>query len=134
MKVSHEICFAPSGIRRTVWRVATSAGSGAALLMLSACGGPELAFYSGVVSIASLSETGKGPIDHVVSYQTDKDCSIVHVDERRDYCIDHNAEDQLALTPPPSYCYQTLGSVECFTRPDTRRDTPALGSGSLALR
>lgn len=133
MKVPHDTPLA-SGVRKRLLRHSVlCAGLGSVSLLLSACG-PDVAFYAGVASIASFGETGKGLADHAVSYQTGEDCSLVHVDERRDYCIDHNAEDQLALTPPPSYCYRTLGSVECFTRPDTRRDTPALGSGALASR
>ena len=133
MKVSGNPLLALGVPKRMLQRSTLCAGLASLTLLLGACG-PDVAFYTGVASIASFGETGKGLVDHAVSYQTGEDCSLVHVDERRDYCVDHNAEDQLALTPPPSYCYQTLGSVECFTRPDPRRDTPALGTGALAAR
>lgn len=69
-----------------------------------------------IISTAMVMATDKTLSDHLVSYNTGKDCSTVRVEQGRTYC----REDE----PNPIanvHCYQTLGDVMCYTAPEPSR-------------
>ncbi len=91
-------------------------------LMVAACaqsGGSVpvlLASTPGVVAGAMLTlpQTKKLPTDHLVSWATGRDCSVIHYEQDGQYCMDTPKEvDRQRL-----YCFKTLGAVECHQRPD----------------
>lgn len=70
---------------------------------------------------ASVVASDKTASDHVVSLFSGKDCSIVRTERGLSYC----AEDEVFIEPRV-FCYQTLGSVSCYDRPDPRRSPDQL--------
>ena len=79
----------------------------ACIVLLSGC---ELA--AGVESVALMaSETTLS--DHIISLSSGKDCSWVRREKGLHYC----KEDE-PLIRPNIYCYNTLGRVTCYDRPD----------------
>jgi hypothetical protein len=58
--------------------------------------------------------TGKTLVDHGVSAQTGKDCSMVNAEKRQPYCPDWVGQDEGALA---LYCYPTLGQPDCYVDP-----------------
>lgn len=61
----------------------------------------------------SVINTSKTVEDHVISWVTGQDCSLVRASQGYDYCEDN--------TPPPSeprttYCYKSLAKVSCYDR------------------
>jgi len=70
---------------------------------------------------ASTMMSGKPASDHIVSWMSGKDCSVVRTERGLSYCV----EDEVKITPKV-FCYQTLGSVSCYNRPDPRRSPDEL--------
>jgi hypothetical protein len=62
---------------------------------------------------ASVIFTDKTLGDHLISVGSGKDCSSVRTELGLTYC----KEDEISLTPAV-YCYRTLGSVDCYAKPD----------------
>ena len=61
----------------------------------------------------SLLATDKTFTDHIVSFASGKDCSVIRKERGLAYCV----EDQ--LNPRARvHCYRTLGRVTCYERPD----------------
>ncbi|MFQ5763639.1 MAG: hypothetical protein ACE5GT_01810 [Rhodospirillales bacterium] len=60
--------------------------------------------------------TDKTIEDHIISWTSGKDCSSVRKEQGLTYCV----EDEPTVTPNV-YCYKTLGSVDCFDRPDPHK-------------
>lgn len=97
----------------------------ATVLLVSACSN----FYSiaprpliktvanfSILSTGVVMATDKTLSDHIVSYQTGKDCSTVRVENGRTYC----REDE--PNPIPTvHCYRTIGDVTCYSMPDPAR-------------
>ena len=81
------------------------------MLLLSSCSAlaPPVAAIEGISAVG----TGKTLSDHVVSYYSGKDCSIVRQSTGRSYC-----EEEENNPAPKVWCYRTLGSVSCYDRPD----------------
>ncbi len=81
------------------------------VLLLSACTAlvPPIAAVEGITAVG----TGKPLSDHIVSYASGKNCSIVRSSTGRSYC----EEDELNPSPKV-WCYRSLGSVDCYDRPD----------------
>ncbi|MGB0681803.1 MAG: hypothetical protein ACPGOV_03815 [Magnetovibrionaceae bacterium] len=78
-----------------------------ALVALAAC----VPLASGTTIVA----TDKTIVDHVVSLASRKDCSIVRVEKDLTYC----KEDEIDPNPK-MFCYQTLGTVTCYSEEDSR--------------
>ena len=57
--------------------------------------------------------TDKTMTDHIVSFSSGKNCSVIRQNQGLTYC----EEDEIAPVQG-LYCYQTLGSVTCYDRPD----------------
>ncbi|MEI6557512.1 MAG: hypothetical protein WCO00_03825 [Rhodospirillaceae bacterium] len=65
-------------------------------------------------AMATLPQTKKTPTDHLMSWATGRDCSIIHYEQGGAFCEDSPKEiDRRSL-----YCFKTLGGVECHQRPD----------------
>ncbi len=86
------------------------------LLGVSACestaGNVALAVLG--ADIGSLMFSGKTFLDHGVSAQTGKDCSIVNAEKREPYCQERAGQDESSVV---LYCYPTLGKRECYVDP-----------------
>ena len=70
-----------------------------------------------VVEGASTITSGKTMSDHIVSFASGKDCSVVRTEQGLTYCV----EDQPVVNQDRIYCYHSLGDVVCYNEPDTRR-------------
>ncbi len=103
------------------------------LLALSGCTGTEMVVVGAVATATSFAYTDKAPNEHVADLVTGLDCGVIHVENGRDYCIDPEADAELARQrmAAPLYCYKTIGKVECFATPDPRRQTQPLGTGTV---
>lgn len=113
-----------------LWRVAALLVVG---VMVSACA----EFYSivprpliktvgnfSIISAGVVMATDKTLSDHLVSYNTGKDCSTVRIEQGRSYCREDEPNPM-----PVVHCYQTLGDVMCYAAPDpSRRPGDALGN------
>ena len=91
----------------------------ASLLGLSACGG-EVGLAMLAASTATFIHTDKTTVDLVVSYSTDRDCSILYLAKDENYCKPPVPVEpgQVAYMSQALYCYRTLGGVACYDRPD----------------
>lgn len=65
---------------------------------------------------ATVIGTKKTISDHIVSLASGKDCSTIRKNRDLTYCV----EDEAVITPN-IYCYNTLGRVTCYDRPDPHR-------------
>jgi hypothetical protein len=94
-----------------------------ALPALAGCQiGPTVAATSGpilVASGASLVLTGRTPVDHVASWVTGRDCSLVHVERREAWCA-----PPAAPPAPQAFCTRSLGAVDCWTAPPSGAARP----------
>ncbi len=62
---------------------------------------------------ATVSIFGRDMVDIGVSAVTGRDCSIVRLDRRQDYCA---PREHIPLTDP--YCSRTLADVQCWSNPE----------------
>jgi len=85
------------------------------LCVLSACGPLMSASVPGLaqVDVLTVMGTDKTIVDHVVSLSSGKNCSAVRVEKGQYYC----EEDEPRIEQNMN-CYNTLGEVTCYTRPD----------------
>jgi len=75
--------------------------------LLSGCGS-----LAGI-EIGTTVATDKTFTDHIISFSSGKDCSSVRREQGLSYC----KEDEVSITPNV-FCYNTLGRVTCYDRPD----------------
>lgn len=92
--------------------------------LLGACDPGTTAVMAGA-SLVTLVHTDKTLGDHVATWAFDKDCSTLSLANGGDYCSEHLSEEELAAAEAEAqarldrtYCYRTLGTVNCFTQPD----------------
>ncbi len=91
-------------------RAIFAAAAIAAFAALSGCAAiPGVAQVEG----AFLMGTEKTLTDQVISLSSGKDCSSVRKEQGMTYCVEDEKQVKQKL-----YCYQTLGSVTCYDRPD----------------
>jgi len=85
------------------------------ILSVSACGPLVSASAPGLaeVDVLSLMGTEKTVVDHLVSLSSGKDCSAVRREKGQYYCKEDEPRIEQNI-----YCYNTLGSVTCYTKPD----------------
>lgn len=72
-------------------------------------------------NLVSLIHTDKTLTDHAISFAMKEDCSVLHTSNNEPYCQDEEIPDvraQIAAQGTRLYCYQTLGEVSCYDRPD----------------
>ena len=87
------------------------------LPLLTAC--PSAAIMTGA-SVVSFVNTDKFLGDHLATAVTGEDCSALYVEESGSYCkeyVDESAQAMAELEDAP-YCYETLGDITCYDRPD----------------
>ena len=90
------------------------------LLLLAGCTGGA-ALIAGGANLISLVHTDKTLSDHVISTATGKECSTLNVIEtQQPYCQDYKdpEAEAMAVQQTAPYCYQTLGTISCYDRPD----------------
>jgi len=89
-----------------------------AILALSGCGPVVVPGVPGLAQIDVLTVVGtdKTVVDHVLSLSSGKNCSAVRLEKGMHYC----EEDEPKITQN-IYCYNTLGSVTCYTKPDPHK-------------
>jgi len=88
------------------------------LLCFAALGGCGPLAMSGVPFLGQADAltvvgTDKTIVDHLVSFKSGKNCSTV----RRELGLHYCEEDEPDVNPRV-YCYNTLGRVTCYDRPD----------------
>ena len=69
--------------------------------------------FLGQAEALTVVGTDRTIVDHVVSISSGKNCSTVRREQGLHYC----EEDELEVKPE-IYCYNTLGRVTCYDRPD----------------
>ena len=69
--------------------------------------------FLGQADALTVVGTDKTIVDHFVSISSGKNCSTVRREQGLHYC----EEDELEVKPR-IYCYNTLGRVTCYDRPD----------------
>ncbi len=78
---------------------------------LAGCGAiPGLAQIEGATVVA----TEKPLSDHLMSFLSGKNCSVIRREKGQTYC----EEDELRSAAPKVYCYRSIGGVNCYDRPD----------------
>lgn len=101
-----------------------------AALLLSGCD-TTTALVTTTIGIATFVQTDKTATDHVASFVTEQDCSILHVADDEPYCQEEvpgaeelaeaarakKQEERLELQAQ-AYCYRTLGAISCYREPD----------------
>jgi hypothetical protein len=66
-----------------------------------------------LVDGVSVINTGKTMEDHVASWVTGEDCSLIRASHGYDYCENTKPPPSVAQT---TYCYKSLARVSCFDR------------------
>ena len=80
------------------------------LCLLGGCG------YGVGIEGGSIIATDKTLSDHLISFTSGKDCSTVRKEKGLKYC----KEDEVFIQQN-IFCYETLGSVTCYERPDPHK-------------
>jgi len=99
----------------------------------SLAGAPFSLWLAGT-NVGSYVVFQRSVFDAVYSFVTGKDCSLVNLERRGEYCR------SVAVASPEPFCVRTIGEVDCWTvanpygpqRPVT--DTPARPASREALR
>ena len=101
------------------------------VLGLSACDPGSQAMLAGA-SLVTFVHTDKTLGDHFSTWAFDKDCSTLRLANGEDYCKEHLTEEQIkaaeaeaAAQRANTYCYRTLGAINCFRQPDTGASSAA---------
>lgn len=87
------------------------------LLPVMACDPATMTVVAVGSTIASLKHTDKTIPDHVVSWATEQDCSVLRSEAGGPYCMSKEELEALE-TPPQVVCYRTLGAVDCYAEVD----------------
>ena len=93
-------------------------------VQLSGCGTSEAIMAS--ASIATFVQTDKTMTDHVVSFIYDEDCSILYTQDGGDYCRDETYGQEDERVTQQTYCYQTIGGIDCYVEEDPRSSSNQL--------
>ncbi len=90
------------------------------LLPLVACDPATATMVIVGSSAASLAHTDKTLPDHVATWVTGEDCSLLrYSEEDGPYC---QPEAQVEMNPAETQvvCYRTLGAIDCYDTPDPK--------------
>ena len=88
------------------------------LLPLAACDPATATVVIVGSSAASLAHTDKTVPDHVATWVTGEDCSLLrYTEEGGPYC---QTEAETAPTATQVVCYRTLGAIDCYDAPDPK--------------
>jgi len=100
-------------------------------LGLAACDPASQAMLAGA-SLVTFVHTDKTIGDHVTTWAFDKDCSTLTLANGEGYCHDFVTEEERAAAEAEAaaqqagtYCYRTLGGVDCYRQPDTMASSAA---------
>lgn len=100
-------------------------------LGLAACDPASQALVAGA-SLVSFVHTDKTIGDHVATWAFDKDCSALTLANGEGYCNEFVSEEELAAAEADAkarlnatYCYRTLGAVDCYREPDKAASSAA---------
>lgn len=95
------------------------------VLGLAACDPGSQAVLAGA-SLVTFVHSDKTVGDHVATWAFDKDCSTLSLANGEAYCRERiteekrkAAEAEAAAQLAGTYCYRTLGAINCFRQPDT---------------
>jgi hypothetical protein len=93
----------------------------AGVLPLASCGWPSYGIATAAVgvNIGSVATIQRTPMDAAYSWWTGRDCSIVRLDQGKTYCRPVEPKPE-----PPQFCTRSLGTVDCWTNPDSLPDHP----------
>jgi len=69
-----------------------------------------------IVNTGVVMATDKTIADHLISYETGKDCLTSRAEQGRTYCVEDEANPVADV-----YCYPTLGDVTCYETPNPGR-------------
>ncbi len=101
------------------------------LLLLAGCGAtPEQALTgAAALGIGSIAIIGRSPLDALYSTASGRDCSIVRLEQGKDYCR------PVEPPPPPQpFCSRSLALADCWADPASLPDhPPSLGDGPNTL-
>jgi hypothetical protein len=91
------------------------------VLLLGGCGvdAPFLGEAALVISGASLPVFHRTPVDMVVSAITRRDCSVVYLDRREQYC-----RPKEHVPEQPVFCTRSLGVADCWEDPSPLPNKP----------
>jgi len=70
-----------------------------------------------IIDAGVIVSTDKTLADHLVSYQTGKNCSTVRTEQGRTYCVEDEPNPVATV-----HCYPTLGDVTCYAEPEPARN------------
>ena len=87
----------------------------ASCLVISGCGPVAMSGipFLGQADVLTVVGTDKTIVDHIVSVSSGKNCSTVRREQGLHYC-----EEDEPNVQPQVYCYNTIGRVTCYNRPD----------------
>jgi len=69
-----------------------------------------------IVSTGLTMATDKTLTDHLVSYNTGKDCSTLRIEQGRTYCKEDEPNPVASVS-----CYPSIGDVTCYSEPNPAR-------------
>ncbi|MEQ8357100.1 MAG: hypothetical protein RH942_16305 [Kiloniellaceae bacterium] len=105
-------------------KLATALAAPLLAVVLGACDPASQAMLAGA-SLVTLAHSDKTVGDHVATWAFDKDCSTLTLANGGDYCQDfiteeqrRAAEEEAAAKLAKTYCYRTLGAINCYQQPD----------------
>lgn len=87
-------------------------------LLASGCTMTEAVLTS--ASIATFVQTDKTMTDHVVSYVSGDDCSILYTQDGGDYCRDEGEDGGGNSVSQQTYCYRTIAGIDCYLQEDPK--------------
>jgi len=100
-------------------------------LGLAACDPGSQALLAGA-SLVTFVHTDKTIGDHIATWAFDKDCSTLTLANGEGYCHDFVTEEELAAADAEAkarlantYCYRTLGGIDCYRQPDKMASSAA---------
>ena len=93
-------------------------------LGLAGCDPASQAMLAGA-SLVTFVHTDKTFGDHFSTWAFDKDCSVLSLANGEKYCSEFVTEEEIqaaeaeaAAQLAATYCYRTLGRINCFQQPD----------------
>lgn len=102
------------------------------LLLLAGCDATPALVAAPIVAgvgVGSIAVLGRSPFDAAYSLATNRDCSIVRLDEGKTYCRRIKPPP-----PPPEFCSRSLGVVDCWADPAALPDRPhGVAQGPITL-
>ena len=100
-------------------------------LSLGACDPASQAMLAGA-SLVTFVHTDKTLGDHMATWAFDQDCSVLYAADGEPYCQRFVTEEErraaeaaAAAQQANTYCYRTLGAINCFREADSLASTQA---------